>query len=330
MDKPRDELGAALNHMYLADTAVEPRDGAPMESVIMNLEVATRLAWESYRVNNRPAYGPTRPLCDWFPGGMIKHDYVMKRAKAERAPVEQIEAGTHMTDAIAEVERALLQGQYVNPGHNSELGIDYLAPLWIDTFSGRPTILAYQHKNRPRLGKNETEEDAYIRVVGGIWKAPIVDKLSEKGYNILPVLFTTTHANETIRNEETQEPAKELAQKLDELCPKGWVVFDLKGMEKFTHRLGSMRHVIFKPDTNENDMRKRDKRQGDQKSLAHTANGNDTGLGTGLLLASRPVWRATPSGVSHIRYHVWNTQPPPFGARMTGYVPLLRRLSKLI
>ena len=332
LKNPQDELGAALNHMYLADTAVEFRDGAPMESVIMNLEVATRLAWNAYKYNYPPDYRPTRPLCDWFPGGMIKQDYVTKNAAAEwRFPVKQIKANTFMTKAFAEVETALLQGQYVNPGHDSGQGIDYLAPLWIGD-SSRPTILAYQHKNRKSLkkGTEEKERDAYIRVVGGIWKAPIVDKLSQKGYNILPVLFTTTHADRTIRNKRTGKPAKKLAQQLDKLCPKGWVVFDLKGTEKFTHRLGSMRHVILKLDTNGNDMRKRDKRQGNKKSLAHTANGNDMGLPAGLLLASRPVWRATPSRVSHIRNHVWNTQPPAFGARMTGYVPLLRRLSKLI
>ena len=127
-------------------------------------------------------------------------------------------------------------------------------------------------------------------------KAPIVKELSGKGYEILPVLFTTTHANETIRNKNTEEPAEELVQQLDKLCPKGWVVFDLKGVEKFTHRLGSMRHVIIKRDTTkESDV-------------------------TGSLLASRPVWRATPSRVSHIPNHMWNTQPPPFGARMTAYV----------
>ena len=306
LDNLQDKLGAALNNIFIADRSVQLHDGAPMESVIMNLEVATRIAWKSH------GYDQGRPLFDWFPGGMIKKINYLREAES-RFPMEGIEADTKMTDDITKVEAALLKGSHVNPDHDREQGIDYLAPLWMAGKPRRPpAVLAYQHSNQKSLmdaSKNDkTERDAYIRVVGDILNAPIVKALSDKGYKILPVLFTTTHADETIRNEATGEPAKELVQQLDKLCPEGWVVFDYKGTLQFTHRLGSMRRAILKPDTN----------------------GNDMWLPTGSLLASRLVWRTTPSRVSHTPNHMWHTQPPPFGARMAAYVPFLRRLSKLI
>ena len=230
-------LGAAMNKVFLADRAVQLGEGAPMESVIMNLEVAARIASKKQALQ----------LCEWFPGGIIKYDCRYLKATAKCVPVEQMPQGKFLKDIPDQVEHALLMGQHVNPGHNREPAIDYLAPLWMNG-DERPTILAYQHKNRKQLRENnEKERDAYIRVVRKILEADIVKTLSGKKYRILPVLFTTTHANDTIRNEVTGEPAAELVRELDKLCPEGWVVFDYKGMWQFTHRLGCMRPLILKP-----------------------------------------------------------------------------------